>query len=55
MDWPPSPPPVKDVRRDLIVTSAAVMFIVLAVAVAALAIITAALQLVATNGGPAAG
>ena len=54
LDWPPSPPPERDVRRDLIVTSAAVMFIVLAVAVAVLAIITAALQLVATAGGPAA-
>lgn len=55
LDWPPSPPPVRDIRRDLIMTSAAVMFIILALAVAALAITTAALQLVTGSGGPGPG
>ncbi len=40
LDWPPSPPPVRDVRRDLIVTSASLLFLVAGVAVATLAIAT---------------
>ena len=44
-DWPPSPPPVKDVRRDLIVTSASLLFLVAGVAVAVLAIATTVISL----------
>jgi len=53
LDWPPSPPPVRDVRRDLIVTSGALLFIVLGVGVAAIAICTVVLQVMASNAGPA--
>jgi hypothetical protein len=42
------------VRRDLIVTSSALLFIVLGLGVAALAVTTVALQVMATNGGPGA-
>ena len=51
-DWPPSPPPVRDVRRDLIVTSAAVMFVVVGVGIAVLAVATAVLQVMSQNGAP---
>lgn len=50
LDWPPSPPAPRDVRRDLIVMSAAVLFIVVGVAVAVIAITTAVLQVIASNG-----
>ena len=38
LDWPPSPPPPPHVRRDLIVTSAAVLFLVAGVGVGTLAL-----------------
>jgi hypothetical protein len=34
-DWPPSPPPPKHVKRDLVVTSASLLFLLAGVAVAA--------------------
>ena len=53
-DWPPSPPPQRDIRRDLIVTSATLMFIVAGVGVGVIAIATGVLMMVAGNGGAAA-
>ena len=49
LDWPPSPPPVRDVRRDLIVTGAAVLFVVGGVGIAALAVATTLLQVAAVG------
>ncbi len=35
LDWPPSPPPPKHVKRDLVVTASALMFLIAGVGVAA--------------------
>ncbi len=48
-DWPPSPPPPPHVRRDLIVTSAALGLIVAGVGMAVLAIAVTIWSLIAAN------
>lgn len=51
-DWPPSPPPVRDVRRDLIVTSASLLFLVAGGAVAIIALATAIIAVLVGHSTP---
>jgi uncharacterized iron-regulated membrane protein len=49
-DWPPSPPPSQHVRRDLVVTSAALGLIVAGVGMAVLAIAVTIWAMIAAQG-----
>jgi hypothetical protein len=49
-DWPPSPPPAPHVRRDLVVVSASLGFLVCGVGIAVLALAVSLYTAVALNG-----
>lgn len=49
-DWPPSPPPAPHVRRDLVVVSASLGFLVTGVGIAVLALAVSVYTAVALHG-----
>jgi hypothetical protein len=54
-DWPPSPPPPKHVKRDLVVTGASMLFLIAGVGVAMVTLTVTVYLAIAGPIGPAPG